>query len=119
MANENCASHELKYRNRGQAAWELRKGQVFAASSGRHGPNIKPIGKRERRASDARRLCAVAAAPNRNDILVVNRDQHGELGGAKSDRAQSLVIKPTHGPGCRSRPVAPSALIASCYSTKL
>jgi len=29
MANENCASHELKYRNRGQAAWELRKGQCL------------------------------------------------------------------------------------------
>src|SRR5262249_7893024 len=68
MANENCASHELKYRNRGQAAWELRKGQVFAASSVRQGPNIKPIGKRERGASDARRLCAVAVSPPSIDM---------------------------------------------------
>src|SRR5262249_38897435 len=43
---------------------------------------------------------------NRHHILVANCDQHSQLGGAKSDRAQIVVIKPGHGTRCHSRPVA-------------
>src|SRR5262249_1984530 len=48
-------------------------------------------------------------------ILVANCDQHGQLGGAKSDRAQIVVIKPGHSTRCHSRPVAQTTIFVQGF----